>query len=100
MKSTFVCRQSVRVTIISETNARTFFQILVVASSRPYTRTFYEFFRHFMNFLQIFFVSVNMGPCGSENFKMLLFLQITAKSFQTCLEFSSQWSSQNFIWDF
>ena len=39
-----------------------------------------------------------MGPNGSENVKTLL-LQITAKSFQTC-EVSSQWSSQNYIWDF
>ena len=35
----------------------------------------------------------------SENFKTLLLLQIKAKSFQTCPEFSSQWSSQN-IYDF
>ncbi len=30
-----------------------------------------------------------MGPNGTQNFKMLL-LQITAKSFETCYEFSSQ----------
>ncbi len=41
------------------------------------------------------FVFVNMmGPYGSKNFKTLLLLQITAKSFETCPEFSSQWSSQ------
>ncbi len=38
-----------------------------------------------------------MGPYESENFKTLLLLQITAKSFQTCPEFSSQWSSQNYV---
>ncbi len=41
-----------------------------------------------------------MGPYGSENFKTLLLLQIAAESFQTFPEFSSQWSSQNYIWDF
>ncbi len=41
-----------------------------------------------------------MGPNGSENFKTLLLLQIAAKSFETCPEFSSQWSSQNYVWDF
>ncbi len=34
---------------------------------------------------------------GSENFKTLLLLQITAESFQTFPEF---WSSQNYIWNF
>ncbi len=41
-----------------------------------------------------------MGPNGSENFKTLLLLQIATKSFETCPEFSFQWSSQNYIWDF
>ncbi len=54
----------------------------------------------FSDFLRIFFVFVNMGPYGSENFKMLLLLQIADKSFQTFPEFSSQWSSQNHVWDF
>ncbi len=40
-----------------------------------------------------FFIFVNMGPYGSENFKTLLLLQIAAKRFETCPEFSSQWSS-------
>ncbi len=42
--------------------------------------------------LRIFFVFVNMGPYGSEKFKMLLLttLQITAESFQTFPEFPSQ----------
>ena len=40
-----------------------------------------------------------MGPYGSETFKTLL-LQIAAKSFQTFPEFASQWSSQNYAWDF
>ncbi len=54
----------------------------------------------FSNFLQIFFIFFNMGPYGSENFKMLLLLQIAAKRFETCPEFYSQWSSQNYAWDF
>ncbi len=41
-----------------------------------------------------------MGPNGSENFKTLLLLQITAKRFQTFPEISSQWSSQNFFGTF
>ncbi len=34
----------------------------------------------------------NMGPKRSENVKTLPLLQIAALSFQTCPEFSSQWS--------
>ncbi len=45
--------------------------------------------------LKNLFVFLNMETNGSENFKMLLLLQIATKSFQTCPEFSSQWSSQN-----
>ncbi len=41
-----------------------------------------------------------MGPYGSKNFKTLLLLQIAAQSFETCPEFSSQWSLQNYFWDF
>ena len=61
-----------------------FFQILVVASPGQYCMP-----RHFLILkkknlnLQIFFVFFNMGPYGSENFKMLLLLQIAAESFQT-----------------
>ncbi len=56
--------------------------------------------KFFLDFLWIFFVFVNMGPYGSENLKTLLLLQIAAKSFQTFPEFSPQWSSQNYVWDF
>ncbi len=41
-----------------------------------------------------------MGPNSSENFKMILLLQIAAKSFQTCPESSFQRSSQKYIGDF
>ena len=41
-----------------------------------------------------------MVPNGRENFKTLLLQQIAAKRFETCPEFSSQWSSQNFVWNF
>ncbi len=49
---------------------------------------------------EFFFVFVNMGPYGSENFQTLLLLQIAAENFQTFPECSSQWSSQNYVWDF
>ncbi len=41
----------------------------------------------FFNFLRIFFVFVNMGPYGSENFKKLLFLQKQPKAFNLFLHF-------------
>ena len=45
------------------------------------------------------FIFINMGPNGSENFKTLLHVQIAARR-ETCREFSSQWSSQKYIWGF
>ncbi len=39
-----------------------------------------------------------MGRYGSQNFKALLLLQITAERFQTFPELSSQWSSENAFW--
>ncbi len=57
--------------------------------------------RKFSNFSWIFFPTVLTQL--SEYFKTLL-LQMAAKRFQTCpefsSEFSSQWSSQNGVWDF
>ena len=41
-----------------------------------------------------------MGPYGNKNFKTLLFPQITFKSFQTFSDFSSQWSSQKYLFWF
>ncbi len=35
----------------------------------------------FLNYLRIFFVFVNMGPNGSENFETLLLLQINSQTF-------------------
>ncbi len=74
-----------------------FFQIFVVASPGPYAQTFCLIFekKKFWIFYEMFFIFVIMGPNGSKNFKMLLLLQMAAKSFQTYPEFSSQWSSQN-----
>ena len=51
-------------------------------------------------FLQVFFFFVNIIPYGREHFETLLLLQIATESFQTFPEFSSQWSSQNYIRDF
>ncbi len=64
------------------------FQILVVAPPEPYAKTF--FFSIFFDFLGIFFVFVNMGPYGSQNFKTLLLPQIIFESFQTFSQFSSR----------
>ncbi len=102
MKSKFVRRPSVCGIDYLWSYCMDYFQILVVASPGQYAQTFFSFLKKkkFFNFLWIFFVFVNMGPYGSKNFKTLLLLQITAESFQTFPEFSSQWSSQNYIWDF
>ena len=82
-------------------------KILVVASPGPYADTFFEFFKKKKKKkkkknqkFRFFFVFVNMGPYRSEYFKMLLILQIAAGIFQTFNEFSSEWSSQNYVWDF
>ncbi len=67
-----------------------FFQILVVASPGSYARMFFELFEKKIFdffFLRIFFVFVKMGPYGSENFKMLLLLQMAPESFQLFLNF-------------
>ncbi len=80
-----------------------FFQILVVASPGPYAQTFFFFIferNNVFDFLWIFFVFVNIGLYGSENFKTLLLHQITFKSFQTFSEISSQWSSQKYCFGF
>ncbi len=55
----------------------------------------------FSNFHDFFFAFVDMGPYRSKKFKMPLLPQITSESFQTCSDFSSQWSSQNYcFWIF
>ena len=57
-----------------------------------------------MEFLRIFFFvfvnHVNIGPYGSQHFKMLLLPQTTFESFQTFSEFSSRWSSQTYCFGF
>ncbi len=70
------------------------FQISVVASPRPYAQTIFSFFKKKkkFDFLGFFFIFVNMGPYGSQNFKTLLLPQIIFESFQTFSEFSSHWS--------
>ena len=45
-------------------------------------------------------VLFNMEPYRTKNFKMLLLLQIAAEGFQTFPEFSSQWSTQNYVLEF
>ncbi len=55
-------------------------------------------FSKFWNYNDFFFVFVNMGPNGSDDFKTLFLLQITVESFQTFPEFSFYWFSPN--WDY
>ncbi len=73
-------------------NRKLFKLFLNFLSNGPHKTTFGNFKILKIEILMIFFLFLNMGPYGSENFKMLL-LQIAAKCFQTFLEFSSQWSS-------
>ncbi len=63
-------------------------------------RRFFFIILFFFYFLRIFFVFVNMGTYGSQNFKTLLLPQITFESFQTLSEISSQWSSQKYCFGF
>ena len=97
MKSKFVHRPSSVCDIdYLLTYGMDFFQILIVTSPGPYAQTFIFNFaqKNFWDFLGIFFVFVNMGPYGRQNFKTLLIPQITFESFQTISEFSFQLSSQ------
>ncbi len=85
-----------RVAIFSEPNARISFKFwLLLQLSHTL-----GFVLNFWNIFRIFFVLVNMGPYGSQHLKTLLLLQIAGESFHTFAEFSSQWSSQNYVWDF
>ncbi len=87
MKSKFICRPSVCGIDYLWCYCMDFFQILVFASPGPYMANFFFNFEntnkqtkkttttHFWIFfylLRIFFVFVNMGSHGSENFKTLL----------------------------
>ncbi len=81
--------------IISEPIAWIFFSNFSCCFPGPYARACFEFLKKelknvlffFFVFLRICFVFVNMGPYGSKNFKRLL-LQLTAKIFHFCPEFS------------
>ncbi len=90
------CRPSICGIVYLWSYCMDFFQILVVASTWPYAQTFFWKIFFFLISLWIFFVFVNMGPYGSKHFKTLL-LQIAANGFP---EFSSHWSSHNYVWDF
>ncbi len=63
---------------------------------------FFHFWKKkfFLYFLGIFFIFVNMGPYGSQNFKTLLLPQISFESFQFFSEISSQWSWQKYCFGF
>ena len=51
-------------------------------------------------FFTIFFVFFNMGPYGSQNFKMLLLPQVTCQCFQFFSEVYSEWSWQKYCFRF
>ena len=74
------------------------FQISVAACYGPYAQRFLQFMEK--KLFRIFFVSVNMGPYGSKNFKMLLLNQIALEFFQTFPEFSFYWPSQKYYFGF
>ncbi len=100
-----VRRSSVRVAIISKSNAWILPQITFeffqtspeVSPQRSSENTNLDFWILSLQFFTIFFVSVNMGPYGSKNFKTLFLPQIP---FETFSEFSSQLSSQNYCFGF
>ncbi len=87
MKSKFVRRPSVLVTIISEPNARISVKFWLLL---PLGYTLGHGKKWGRRYFRIFFVFVNIAPYGSKSFKTLLVLQIVAESFQTFPEFSSQ----------
>ncbi len=83
------------------TRCTDFFQILLLQSCCFSWAIRSDFVFYFLIFTNIIcFVFVNIGPNGRKNFKTLLHLQIAAKNFETCPEFSSQWSSQNCVGNF
>ena len=102
MKSKFVCRLSVCGIDYLWSYCMYFLQLLVVASPGRYAQTFCFHFwiKKLFWFLRILFVFFNMGPHGSQNFKTLLFPQITFESFQTVSEISSQCFSQKYCFGF
>ncbi len=69
-------------------------------SSQMYCIGFLEFWVFDFSRVFFFFVFVNIGPCRSQNFKTPLLLQITFESFQAFSDFSSQWPSQKYSFDF
>ncbi len=84
---------SVHVAIISEPNAQISFKFwLLFPLAQFYAETFFEILKKKKKFsrfyCEYFSFSLTIGTLiGSENFKMLLLLQIAAKSFQTFPEF-------------
>ncbi len=50
----------------------------------------------FLFFQDFFFLFINMGPYGNQNFKTLFLPQITFEYFQPFPEFSSQFSTQKY----
>ncbi len=72
---------SVRDKIFSEPKARIYFKVWLLLPLDHTPGRFLNFWKKKF-FLQIFFIFVNMGLYGSENFKTLLLLQMTAERFR------------------
>ncbi len=80
-------------------NARNSFKFWLLLPLSHRLKHFLNFWKKNFFFVRIFFAFVNMGPYGSPDLETLL-LQIGAESFQTFSEISSQWSTQNYGFDF
>ncbi len=99
MKSKFVRRPSVCVAIVSEPNAQVSFKCWLLPPLDHTLRHFF-YFTIFYEYLSFSLISRPPPPCGSQIFKMLPLLQMTAESFQTFPEFPSQCSSQKYCFGF
>ncbi len=67
----------------------------------PYTILFYFWkmrTRFPLGFFFVFFF-FHLGPMGMKISKCYTLLPITTEDVQVCPEFSSQWSSENYVWD-
>ncbi len=85
-------RLSMHPCIISEPKARICFKFWLLLPLGHMLKPFLILEKKLWIFYEIF-LFINMGPYGSQNFKILL-LQITAESLRTFPKFSPQWSSK------
>ena len=88
-----------------DTTERTdLFQILVVASPEPYPPPppFFclNFEKQIGDFIRTFFGLLTWDPMGAKISKRYSSYKLQYKVFKTSPEFSSQWTSQKYIWAF